>query len=690
VNPVSFECQNPESGLHIPSVERDFLRSDARTPLREEFQAAGIRYEISTNYKPVLQIARECLELPRDSEIESDRVHLRFWIDTAGHSSSPWPKPYFRGLDHLIFMGLDLRSSLLLDLRTCQGLGRLTPDFASDSWFWKTVIFPVVLTSFSGAKGMPVVHCACVAWKGKGALLAGNSGSGKSTLSLALAQAGFGFVSDDRTILSLEGGRLWASGLGPCLKLRPEALVHFPILAQCIPVDRRNMEGAVHLDPAAEFRMERIYNCQPETIIWLEQEQGSKFSIEEVPTDEILCRLEAELPQETNEATSAQGQVIDSLAGRKCFILQHGGNPHSAALALGNFLVGRFENPRPQKQRMKAPLLKNTPRRNDPLRRFTATPLGADFRLMRRHIRIETNCGLAMEYTRRALDCYGPATTTLPDFVWRVVTDPNSHLAPPWPEMNAFSDRQRRYINLGQRSFIAVDLSCREAVAFISERLVRDEVGFASIVLASLFYLCAGTLGLTAISAACIASEGKGILLLGVPRSGKTTSCFLARNQSYEFHADQAVFLEIELGTLTAWGDFWPAAFHAEASTFMPALAECGRQLLHRAASYLCMEKNSSPNAVAYSVVPTACIFLERGAADSPKLIPLSEREFARALDRSVPFNDDSAPQEACQAVRRALGKLPAFRLLYDTSPSTLTPFFHSLLSTHRVVECLG
>lgn len=687
---MSFKYQTTEAALQRASAERDFLRGHAKTPLSQSFQAAGVRYRISTNFEPLLKIALDCFESAQDPGVESDHVHLRFWIDTASRSRAPRAAPYFRGLDHLIFLGLDLRSSLLLDLRSHQGLGRFARDVASDSWLWKTVIFPVVLTVFAGAGGNPVVHCACVAWKGKGTLLAGASGSGKSTLSLALVQAGFGFVSDDRTVLSFRDGRLRASGLGRCLKLRPEALAHFPVVAGRYSTDRRNKEPAIYLDPGEECGVERIYDCQPETVIWLERKDSPTFDIETISSDEVACRLEAELPQETNETASAQRQVIDRLAGCNCFLLRHGGNPHSTALALGEFLAGWIENQRPKTPEIKPPLVKNPHRRNDPLRRFTSTPLSSDFRLMRRHIRVETNSALAMEHTRRALTCCGPATATLPDFVWRIITDPNSHLAPPWPEMNAFSDCQRRYINIGQRSFIAVDLSCREAVAFISEGLAKDEAGFASIVLASLFYLCAGTLGLTAISAACIASEGKGLLLFGAPRSGKTTSCFLARGEGYEFHADQAVFLEMDQGALTAWGDFWPAAFHAEASAFLPVLAERGRSLIHRAASYLCTDKRSTPNAVAYSVVPAACIFLERGGAESPRLIPLSVRDFARALDRSVPFNDDSGPQEPRQAVRCAVGALPAFRLLYDNSPATLTPFFRSLLRTHRVVECLG
>jgi hypothetical protein len=521
-------------------------------------------------------------------------------------------------------------------------------------------------------------------------LLAGESGSGKSTLALALAQNGFGFVSDDRTILSLDEGRLRAAGLGPFLKLRPEALAHFPALSVGRPMAPFNQESAVFLSPAEEFGVERRHDCEPQKIIWLEQQNTPSFSIERISSHVVASRLAAGLAQETSEATQAQEQVMDSLAERECFLLKHGGTPHRTARALGEFLAGRLEYARTGDRKCSTRESRRAARRNDPLRRFTATPLSADFRLMRRHLRVETNCAVVLEHTRRALDCYGPATSTLPDFVWRVITDPHSPLVPPWPEMSAFSDHHRRYINLGQRSFIAVDLNCREAVAFVSDGLVKDEVGFASIVLASLFYLCAGALGLTAISSACVASDGKGLLLFGVPRSGKTTSCFIARGQGYEFHADQAVFLEVEDGAPKAWGDFWPAAFHAEASTFVPELVKFGRPFIHCAASYLCAEKTSSPNVVATSVLPVACIFLERGAADPPKLISLSERDLACLLDRAVPFKDHAGPKESRQAVRQALLKLPSFRLLYDDQPSTPAAFFHSLLSTHNVVGCLG
>ena len=55
------------------------------------------------------------------------------------------------------------------------------------------------------------LHASCVAIDGRALLIAGPSGSGKSDLALRLLDRGFTLVSDDRTIVRKEGGRLIAS-----------------------------------------------------------------------------------------------------------------------------------------------------------------------------------------------------------------------------------------------------------------------------------------------------------------------------------------------------------------------------------------------------------------------------------------------------------------------------------------------
>jgi len=230
-------------------------------------------------------------------------------------------------------------------------------------------------------------------------------------------------------------------------------------------------------------------------------------------------------------------------------------------------------------------------------------------------------------------------------------------------------------------------LESREAVGYVPQALAEDEAGFSGVFLAMMFYLTAGGLGLTPLSAACVATAGRGLLLLGKPGSGKTTSGYLAKRMGLEFCADQATFLEFQGTSLHAWGEFWPAAFRTETAQFHPELAALTRPLVHRQITFLSMEKEKSSSPRARSVIPVACIFLEREAADPPKLVPLSPDDFARRLRRMVPFKDDSVSEEKSRAVFRALTDLPAYRLLYGKEPSVAGVFFRSVLKTERQME---
>ena len=64
-----------------------------------------------------------------------------------------------------------------------------------------------------------------------------------------------------------------------------------------------------------------------------------------------------------------------------------------------------------------------------------------------------------------------------------------------------------------------------------------------------------------------------------------------------EFHADQAVFLEFESGSLRAWGEFWPAAFRPETAPYLPELSALARPFHYRDRSFLCMDKERAMSA---------------------------------------------------------------------------------------------
>ena len=82
------------------------------------------------------------------------------------------------------------------------------------------------------------VHATCVARDGRAILLLGPSGSGKSDLALRLLDKGFALVSDDRTLIWRDNGRLIASSppaIRGKMEVRGLGIVEIPAIDE-VPV----------------------------------------------------------------------------------------------------------------------------------------------------------------------------------------------------------------------------------------------------------------------------------------------------------------------------------------------------------------------------------------------------------------------------------------------------------------------
>src|SRR5579859_2288792 len=259
----------------------DFLKTKAVTPLEGRYLAAGVQLLITTNFEPILTFAQKSFEerIPSHRE-EMKEVRVRFWVDETSHSGMPKSKPFFRGLDHLVFAGFDTRNSLLVNLREHCGLGRFTPELASDAKFWESILFPALLTILGPSVGLTPLHCACVAWKGSGLILAGESGAGKSTLSLALAQSGFDFLSDDRTLIGEQQGRLLAWALSKEMKQRIESIRQSPYLSQLKLNGTFRREDEFRFDASKVPGVHCVRCCEPRWLVFLERQPQPTFSLD--------------------------------------------------------------------------------------------------------------------------------------------------------------------------------------------------------------------------------------------------------------------------------------------------------------------------------------------------------------------------------------------------------------------------
>ncbi|MDD5585969.1 MAG: HPr kinase/phosphatase C-terminal domain-containing protein [Alphaproteobacteria bacterium] len=76
-----------------------------------------------------------------------------------------------------------------------------------------------------------LIHASCVAFDGRGVLLAGDPGAGKSEIALCLIEAGAKLVSDDQTALHVENGRLIAAppaSIAGLIEVRHVGLLRLP------------------------------------------------------------------------------------------------------------------------------------------------------------------------------------------------------------------------------------------------------------------------------------------------------------------------------------------------------------------------------------------------------------------------------------------------------------------------------
>lgn len=300
---------------------------------------------------------------------------------------------------------------------------------------------------------------------------------------------------------------------------------------------------------------------------------------------------------------------------------------------------------------------------------------------MQRTVRLETNHQSVTELAKKFFKTHQHGAVGKPQFLWRVVCESDPHVESTDVPLSAFSDPGLRYVNIGQRGFLAVDLENREAVAFFSDRFVESETRFRSRPpLDILFCMTAASLGLVALSGGCVGVEDRGVLIFGEPNSGKTTACYLAAKRGLEFHADQVVFLDSNRNILRAWGDPFPAVFRPETVEYLPELRQTARRSTYADLSFYYFDKSPLQSRHARPVTPVCSLFLNRGASHETVLTKLTPEQAVSRLRACMLFNEDSPFDDQISSALTALAEKPIYDFRYGEDPKLAAAVIEEML----------
>ncbi len=301
-------------------MTHDIVIEAATLTNRFTLRLAGAVCRLATNS---MQLGKTLRRWREDANAAGAERAIAMHVVVAGGERAETRLAHFRGLNHIVVASFGESNVFVFDLLRRRVSARVSDETAGDTKFWERVLLPIVMGVLGPAVGVIPVHAACLTMDGTGVLIAGASGAGKSTLSMALAQNGFDYISDDWTYLSLTSAGLQAHGMSAPVKLLPDALQHFPGLADHEVGIALNQEAAYEV-AAAELGAAVRSCCEPQWFIFLERSPIDGSDLVPVPGQEALRYIEQSverMPPELEEVIRERATVIERIAQLSCWKL---------------------------------------------------------------------------------------------------------------------------------------------------------------------------------------------------------------------------------------------------------------------------------------------------------------------------------------------------------------------------------
>ena len=300
--------------------------------------------------------------------------------------------------------------------------------------------------------------------------------------------------------------------------------------------------------------------------------------------------------------------------------------------------------------------------KSDPLLHDPDLPLLAVFHPLGFPLRIATNSNEVLECARESWGMWTPEFDREPVEA-RVTVQDEGDLA-----LEAEYRAQGHLFSVvaDRNNYAVMDLDRLYGYAFVSRKTVADHAWFRWYFLDTMGLFMLAQRYAMAVHAACVAREGRGILLAGESRAGKSTLAWACARAGWTYLADDAAWLLMDGDGREVLGRPHSVRFREDAPRWFPELE--GYLSRVRPNGKLAMEVPTSefPRVrTAARCQAEAVVFLDRSGRGAPGLELLAAEE---ALDELIGelANHREETRARYRTVARRLLHAPAYRMRYQ------------------------
>lgn len=214
-------------------------------------------------------------------------------------------------------------------------------------------------------------------------------------------------------------------------------------------------------------------------------------------------------------------------------------------------------------------------------------------------------------------------------------------------------------------NFVLCDYTRRFAFGWLNSAVVGNSAWFRWYFLDAVVYMLLAQLYATPIHAACVARNGRGVLLCGASGVGKSTLAYACARRGWTFIGDDSAMLPRTGEGRRVIGRPYSMRFRDTASGLLPELN--GRLAARRVNGKLTIEIPSAELAIESALECTAgaLVFLDRREACDATVVPVARGNALGRLAADLAEYDAPVMEEWARSLEQ-LARVPAFELRYS------------------------